>query len=97
MTMTPTRPTAADTTSDAALDQVESVGPVDPYADSDLPEPSLVTPGASTDAVKDYLRQIGRVPLLTAEQEVTVARRIVAAPVAPDTDPAGAPATAGST
>ncbi|KZC94258.1 MULTISPECIES: sigma-70 family RNA polymerase sigma factor [Clavibacter] len=77
MTMTPTRPTATDTTStDSALDPIEAVGPVDPYADSDLPEPSLVTPGASTDAVKDYLRQIGRVPLLTAEQEVSVARRI---------------------
>ncbi|WP_414171408.1 hypothetical protein [Clavibacter tessellarius] len=63
MTMTPTRPTATDTTStDSALDPIEAVGPVDPYADSDLPEPSLVTPGASTDAVKDYLRQIGRVP-----------------------------------
>jgi RNA polymerase primary sigma factor len=30
----------------------------------------------STDAVRDYLRRIGRVPLLTAEQEVDLAQRL---------------------
>jgi len=30
----------------------------------------------STDAVRDYLQRIGRIPLLSAEQEVEVARRI---------------------
>ena len=34
--------------------------------------------GASVDPVKDYLQQIGRVPLLTAEQEVELAIRIEA-------------------
>ena len=34
--------------------------------------------GATTDPVKDYLRQIGRVALLTAEQEVALAIRIEA-------------------
>ncbi len=38
----------------------------------------LVTPGASLDAVKDYLRAIGRVDLLNAEQEVWLAKRIEA-------------------
>ena len=33
---------------------------------------------ASTDPVKDYLKQIGRVPLLNAEQEVELAKRIEA-------------------
>jgi len=34
--------------------------------------------GATADAVKDYLRQIGKVPLLTARQEVQLAKRIEA-------------------
>jgi RNA polymerase primary sigma factor len=34
--------------------------------------------GASADPVKDYLRQIGRVPLLNATQEVELAKRIEA-------------------
>ncbi|MFD3444363.1 sigma-70 family RNA polymerase sigma factor [Microbacteriaceae bacterium 4G12] len=32
--------------------------------------------GGSTDAVKDYLRQLSKVPLLTAEEEVSLAKRI---------------------
>ena len=32
--------------------------------------------GASTDPVKDYLRQLSKVPLLTADEEVSLARRI---------------------
>jgi RNA polymerase primary sigma factor len=34
--------------------------------------------GASADPVKDYLKQIGKVPLLNAEQEVELAKRIEA-------------------
>ena len=34
--------------------------------------------GATADPVKDYLKQIGKVPLLTAEQEVELAKRIEA-------------------
>ncbi|CAM5383335.1 RNA polymerase sigma factor RpoD [Streptomyces alboniger] len=32
--------------------------------------------GATADPVKDYLKQIGKVPLLNAEQEVELAKRI---------------------
>ena len=46
--------------------------------DEDLPAPRLVAPGATADPVKDYLRQIGRVPLLNAQQEVDLAKRIEA-------------------
>ncbi|SDQ52399.1 RNA polymerase sigma factor RpoD, C-terminal domain-containing protein [Thermostaphylospora chromogena] len=41
------------------------------------PAAQLVS-GATTDPVKDYLKQIGKVPLLTAEQEVELAKRIEA-------------------
>ena len=44
----------------------------------DEPAQRVLTAGASADPVKDYLRQIGRVPLLTAEQEVDLARRVEA-------------------
>ena len=37
--------------------------------------------GATADPVKDYLKQIGKVPLLNAEQEVELAKRIEAGPV----------------
>lgn len=37
---------------------------------------SSVISGGTTDGVRDYLQQIGRFPLLTADQEITLARRI---------------------
>ena len=46
--------------------------------DEDLPPTQVVTAGATADPVKDYLKQIGRVPLLNAEQEVELAKRIEA-------------------
>jgi RNA polymerase primary sigma factor len=46
--------------------------------DADLPAPRVTAPGASTEPVKDYLRQIGKVPLLNAAQEVELAKRIEA-------------------
>lgn len=42
----------------------------------------LTQAGATEDAVKDYLNQIGKVPLLTAEQEIQLAKRIGAGLVA---------------
>src|SRR5207244_6148381 len=46
--------------------------------DGDLPAARVVTAGASADPVKDYLRQIGKVALLNARQEVELAKRIEA-------------------
>ena len=45
--------------------------------DEDLPA-ARVAAGATADPVKDYLKQIGKVPLLTAGQEVELAKRIEA-------------------
>ncbi|WUN30337.1 RNA polymerase sigma factor [Kitasatospora sp. NBC_00315] len=46
--------------------------------EDDAPKQQVTTPGASADAVKDYLKQIGKVSLLNAEQEVSLAKRIEA-------------------
>src|SRR5690349_15421993 len=46
--------------------------------DENLPAARVAAPGASADPVRDYLRQIGKVPLLTARQEVELAKRIEA-------------------
>ncbi|GAB3098954.1 RNA polymerase sigma factor [Isoptericola nanjingensis] len=46
--------------------------------DDDQPAQQVVTAGATADPVKDYLKQIGKVALLNAEQEVELAKRIEA-------------------
>ncbi len=46
--------------------------------DSDEPVAQVTQAGATADPVKDYLKQIGKVPLLNAEQEVELAKRIEA-------------------
>jgi RNA polymerase primary sigma factor len=46
--------------------------------DSDEPVQQIAAAGATADPVKDYLKQIGKVPLLNAEQEVELAKRIEA-------------------
>ena len=46
--------------------------------DDDLPAAQVAVAGATADPVKDYLKQIGKVPLLNAEQEVELAKRIEA-------------------
>nr|QIY65469.1 RNA polymerase sigma factor [Streptomyces sp. RPA4-2] len=46
--------------------------------DDDAPGPRLSSTGASVDQVRDYLKQIARVPLLGAAQEVDLAKRIEA-------------------
>ncbi|WP_435198137.1 RNA polymerase sigma factor [Janibacter sp. GS2] len=46
--------------------------------DNDAPAQQVVTAGATADPVKDYLKQIGKVALLNAEQEVELAKRIEA-------------------
>ncbi len=42
------------------------------------PEQQVTVAGATADPVKDYLKQIGKVPLLNAEMEVELAKRIEA-------------------
>jgi RNA polymerase primary sigma factor len=46
--------------------------------DEDLPAAQVAVAGATADPVKDYLEQIGKLPLLDAEQEVELAKRIKA-------------------
>ena len=53
--------------------------------EDDLPAQTVVTAGATADPVKDYLKQIGRVPLLNAEQEVELAKRVEAGLFAEET------------
>jgi RNA polymerase primary sigma factor len=52
--------------------------PVPGDDDEDLPAARVAAAGATADPVKDYLKQIGKVPLLTAAQEVELAKRIEA-------------------
>lgn len=49
-----------------------------PGDEDDAPAQQVVTAGATADPVKDYLKQIGKVALLNAEQEVELAKRIEA-------------------
>jgi RNA polymerase primary sigma factor len=53
--------------------------------DDDAPAQQVVTAGATADPVKDYLKQIGKVALLNAEQEVELAKRIEAGLFAEET------------
>jgi len=46
--------------------------------DDDLSAAQVAVAGATADPVKDYLKQIGKVPLLNAGQEVELAKRIEA-------------------
>ncbi|NLE99225.1 MAG: RNA polymerase sigma factor, partial [Propionibacterium sp.] len=46
--------------------------------EDDEPEQQVVTAGATADPVKDYLKQIGKVALLNAVEEVELAKRIEA-------------------
>jgi len=48
------------------------------HDDEDLPAAQVAAAGATADPVKDYLGRIGKVPLLTAGQEVELAKRIEA-------------------
>ncbi|WP_188354483.1 RNA polymerase sigma factor [Galliscardovia ingluviei] len=50
----------------------------DNYTPSGNPKRRVIATGATADPVKDYLKQIGRVNLLNAEQEVDLSERIEA-------------------
>ena len=53
--------------------------------DADEPEQQVMVAGATADPVKDYLKQIGKVALLNAEMEVSLAKRIEAGLFAEET------------
>jgi RNA polymerase primary sigma factor len=68
-----------DLETDPTLKEEEKEGFVLSEADdNDEPEQTVTVAGATADPVKDYLKQIGKVPLLNAEQEVELAKRIEA-------------------
>ncbi|GAB2602325.1 RNA polymerase sigma factor [Streptomyces capparidis] len=70
---------------DVPVEGVESEGFVLSDEDEDdAPAQQVAAAGATADPVKDYLKQIGKVPLLNAEQEVELAKRIEAGLFAED-------------
>lgn len=75
---------AADEETTDGADDVDIVGSGEDEGfvldldDDDSPAQQVATAGATADPVKDYLKQIGKVALLNAEQEVELAKRIEA-------------------
>jgi RNA polymerase primary sigma factor len=59
-------------------DEKEGTFVVSDADDTGEPEQQVMVAGATADPVKDYLKQIGKVPLLNAEMEVELAKRIEA-------------------
>ncbi len=68
--------------SNAVKEEAAKAGPrgfiVSDSDDADEPVQQVTSAGATADPVKDYLKEIGKVALLNAEQEVDLARRIEA-------------------
>ncbi|MEU2794168.1 RNA polymerase sigma factor [Streptomyces sp. NPDC007100] len=60
--------------------------------EGDAPAQQVAGSGASADPVKDYLKLIGKVPLLNAEQEVELAKRVEAGLFAQEKLDTGEPA-----
>jgi RNA polymerase primary sigma factor len=76
---------AKEGTEDEAVEGGEAKGFVLSDDDEDdAPAQQVAVAGATADPVKDYLKQIGKVPLLNAEQEVELAKRIEAGLFAED-------------
>lgn len=73
---------AAKTEAELSEDEGFSLSDAD---DADEPEQQVMAAGATADPVKDYLKQIGKVALLNAEQEVQLAKRIEAGLFAEET------------
>jgi len=77
----------ADSGTDAKTEdksEDESKGFTLTTTDDDAPQQQVMVAGATADPVKDYLKQIGKVALLNAEQEVDLALRIEAGLFAQD-------------
>ncbi len=70
----------ADVATDPSIeaDEKEATFVVSDADDTGEPEQQVMVAGATADPVKDYLKQIGKVPLLNAEMEVELAKRIEA-------------------
>jgi len=62
----------------AAVEEEEKGFVISDVDDTDEPVQTVTVAGATADPVKDYLKQIGKVSLLNAEQEVELAKRIEA-------------------
>jgi RNA polymerase primary sigma factor len=71
-------PAAGTATATPAAEESDDEAFVYGDDDEDLPAAQVAVAGATSDPVKDYLKQIGKVPLLNAEQEVELAKRIEA-------------------
>lgn len=71
-------PAAAAKKAPAAEESTDTGFVVSDRDEDDAPAQQVVTAGATADPVKDYLKQIGKVALLNAEQEVELAKRIEA-------------------
>jgi RNA polymerase primary sigma factor len=69
---------AAARPAQAAGEQSQDEPLVSGKDDEDLPAVRVAAAGATADPVKDYLKQIGKVALLNASQEVELAKRIEA-------------------
>ncbi|MGH1562762.1 RNA polymerase sigma factor [Mumia sp. DW29H23] len=68
-----------DLKNDPTLKEDEASGfTISAADDTDEPEQQVTVAGATADPVKDYLKQIGKVSLLNAGQEVELAKRIEA-------------------
>jgi RNA polymerase primary sigma factor len=71
-------PKDAPESSEEEAEETPASGFVVSDSDDDAPVQQVVSAGATADPVKDYLKQIGKVALLNAEQEVDLALRIEA-------------------
>ncbi|WP_033220092.1 RNA polymerase sigma factor [Streptomyces virginiae] len=74
---------AAEDLADEAEDEAPKAGGTQGFVlsdddEDDAPAQTVMVAGATADPVKDYLKLIGKVPLLNAEQEVELAKRIEA-------------------
>ncbi|MGW5847336.1 RNA polymerase sigma factor [Streptomyces sp. NPDC055254] len=74
---------AAEDLADEAEEETPKAGGTQGFVlsdddEDDAPAQTVMVAGATADPVKDYLKLIGKVPLLNAEQEVELAKRIEA-------------------